>query len=362
MSLIKVFIASTGQDVGKTTLSLGLIAHFSKQYGSCGYMKPVGQKQLSFQNTYLDKDAVLIKQYFGLKELQSLSPIAAYPGFTKQFLDGKISYPELCQKLALARKDMEHYSAMVYEGTGHMGVGSIFSLSNAEVAKQLKSPVILVTKGGLGSSFDELMLNVNLCQKHGIVILGVVLNKVIPEKKEEISAYFKKALNKENIPFLGALPFDLLLSQPTFKDIESLLKDTFTSSDLNQLTHVEHVQVISFGGQIDELQNNTCVLVSSEKESVIYEICEFAFLAKLKIALVICGKHPSSDFLIEQMHKLHIAYLYTKDSVEKTLLSVSDFQAKIHFEDADKIKEAILLINQHLNFTCIDQFFKSRSV
>jgi hypothetical protein len=356
--LIKVFVASTGQDVGKTTLCLGLIEYFRQRYGSCGYMKPVGQKQLSFQNVYLDKDALLVKQYFGLKDLENLSPIAAYPGFTKAFLDGKISIDELHEKLNRANQQIHTYTAMVYEGTGHMGVGSIFSLSNADVAKALKCPVILVTKGGLGSSFDELMLSVNLCQKNNIPIIGVVLNKVIPDKKEEISSYFKKALKNENIPYLGSLPFDLFLSQPTFKDIEHLFDTQFSNSELNKLLHIQHFQIISFSAQIDELQNNTCIIVSSEKESIIYEICEFAFLSKINIAVVICGKKSPSDWLIQEMKKFNTSYIYTEEAVEKTLLSVSEFQAKITFEDAEKIKEAIDLTQNHIDFKMIENFFK----
>ena len=40
---------------------------------------------------------------------------------------------------------------VVYEGTGHPGVGSVVDLSNAEVARQLESEVILVLEGGIGN-------------------------------------------------------------------------------------------------------------------------------------------------------------------------------------------------------------------
>ena len=47
---------------------------------------------------------------------------------------------------------------VVYEGTGHPGVGSVVDLSNAEVAKQLESEVILVLEGGIGNTLDRLSL------------------------------------------------------------------------------------------------------------------------------------------------------------------------------------------------------------
>lgn len=38
--------------------------------------------------------------------------------------------------------------------------------------------MILVANGGLGSAYDELELNRGICEKYGIKVRGVVLNKV----------------------------------------------------------------------------------------------------------------------------------------------------------------------------------------
>ena len=71
---------------------------------------------------------------------------------------------------------------MLVEGTGHCGVGSVVGLNNAEVAKMLGLEMVLVANGGLGSPFDELMLNKTLCDHTGTKIRGVIVNKVKPEK------------------------------------------------------------------------------------------------------------------------------------------------------------------------------------
>jgi len=42
------------------------------------------------------------------------------------------------------------------EGTGHVGVGSIVDMSNAQTAALIGADVVLVANGGLGSAFDEL--------------------------------------------------------------------------------------------------------------------------------------------------------------------------------------------------------------
>ena len=97
---------------------------------------------------------------------------------------------------------------IVCEGTGHVGVGAIGGVSNATVASSLGSDVVLVSEGGLGSAFDKIYLNRQACAMAGANVVGVVLNKVIPEKRDMIEQYFKLALRDWGIPLLGCIPFD----------------------------------------------------------------------------------------------------------------------------------------------------------
>lgn len=49
--------------------------------------------------------------------------------------------------------------------------------------------MILVANGGLGSAYDELELNRGICEKYGIKVRGVVLNKV-RVGREHVSSFF----------------------------------------------------------------------------------------------------------------------------------------------------------------------------
>jgi BioD-like phosphotransacetylase family protein len=42
-----LFIASTGQNIGKTTTSLGLFSGLSQAFQHPGYMKPIGQEHVA---------------------------------------------------------------------------------------------------------------------------------------------------------------------------------------------------------------------------------------------------------------------------------------------------------------------------
>ena len=71
---------------------------------------------------------------------------------------------------------------MLCEGSGHAGVGAVFDLSNAQVAKHLGCKAIIVSRGGIGKPIDEVALNRALFEKEGVEIIGVIINKVLPTR------------------------------------------------------------------------------------------------------------------------------------------------------------------------------------
>ena len=153
-----VFIASTGQHVGKTTTCLGLISGFQKRFERVGFMKPVGQEHVEVTpGVHADKDVVLFNETFHLGgDYSKMSPVLFPRGFTRDFLDGKHSTAKMEADVKSAFSHISQKSDWtVVEGTGHVGVGSIVNLSNARVASLLGLPMILVASGGLGSSFDQ---------------------------------------------------------------------------------------------------------------------------------------------------------------------------------------------------------------
>lgn len=95
-----VFIAATGQNVGKTTLCLGIISGLKKRYSSVGFIKPVGQQHVQIDaSTKVDKDVVLFKEYFNLNASWSdMSPVIIPAGFTRDFLDKRITEVGLQKK------------------------------------------------------------------------------------------------------------------------------------------------------------------------------------------------------------------------------------------------------------------------
>src|SRR6202789_1863979 len=221
----RVFIAATRQNDGKTTTSLGLIGALKKFFPRIGYINSVGQRFVEIEEEKIDEDSVLMDAVFRMNTpLVDMSPIAVEPDFTRKYL-------QAANNDALVKKIQKAFDRVAWEkdfvlceGSGHAGVGSVFDLSNAQVAKTLGCKVVIVTQGGIGRPIDEVSLNQALFEKEGVEIIGVILNKVMGEKVEYITDFARRGLKRKGLELLGVIPHQRVLSSPTIDLIREELK------------------------------------------------------------------------------------------------------------------------------------------
>src|SRR3954453_15079943 len=212
----RVFIAATRQNDGKTTASLGLIAALQQHFPRVGYIKPVGQRFVEIEEQNIDEDTVLMDSVYQMNcPLVDMSPIAVEPDFTRKYLQSS-------NNEALVKKIQKAFDRVAWEkdfvlceGSGHAGVGSVFDLSNAQGAKILKAKVVIVSQGGIGKPIDEVALNQALFDKEGVEIIGVILNKVLPEKVDYVCEFARRGLRRKGLDLLGVIPHRPMLSSPT---------------------------------------------------------------------------------------------------------------------------------------------------
>src|SRR2546422_2079958 len=218
----RVFIAATRQNDGKTTSSLGLLSALQKHFPRIGYIKPVGQRFVEIEEQKIDEDTVLMDTVYDLDcPLSDMSPIAVEPDFTRKYLQAS-NRDALVKKIGKAFDRVAWERDFVLcEGSGHAGVGSVFDLSNAQVAALLGAKVIIVTGGGIGRPIDEVSLNQALFDKEDVEIIGVIVNKVIGPKLDYVSDFARRGFKRKRLELLGVLPHEQILPKPTL----DLLRD-----------------------------------------------------------------------------------------------------------------------------------------
>ena len=355
-----IFVAATGQNVGKTTICLGLIAGLRKRFSSVGFIKPIGQQHVTvYEGLKVDKDAVLFHEHFSLSTLyEDMSPLIIPPGFTRSFLSGEMDTTKMEERIVSA---FDHVSQdnqyTIVEGTGHVGVGSIIGLSNAKVASLLGLEMVIIAQGGLGSAYDELCLNIELCQRYNIPIRGVILNRVIDEKRDMILNYFPKALARHGIPLLGCIPYNAFLNTPTMEDFENHFNTKMLAGQQYRYRHFRENRLVA--GSLEaftaEEHPKELIITPASRDDIIRAILSRhnqALQAREnhKVGLLLTGRQAPNADTLEYIRNSDIPTIYAPVCSYTAMKQITSFTAKIRKEDTHKVAAAISLVERHIDF------------
>ena len=359
---MNIYVAATRQNDGKTMVSLGLFNLLRKKVKNIGYMKPVGQQFKVINGKKIDKDAVLMSKIYNLEsDLMHMNPIAIPPGFTERhILQGdrntlrakvKRDYGFLSQK----------YDFVLIEGTGHAGVGSVFDMSNADVAELLGAKVIIVSSGGIGKPIDEIMLNYTKFQAQGVEVLGVIVNKVREDKYAKINDLVRKGLARKNINVLGVIPFKNVVSNPTMAELLEDLKGELICGEKKLSNVVERFVIGDMVAHeiLEFLSGGTLLITSGNREDFIFSALSGWALhcaGKYSISGIVAtyGKKPPLE-VINVIKNYDIPLLVVKEDSFDTASRISKMIFKLRAEDKIKINETQELIEKYVD---VDRLYK----
>ncbi len=356
----KIFIAATKQNDGKTTASMGLICNFQKRFKKVGFIKPIGQRYLEEEGFKIDEDSVLIEEVCGIKcGLKDMSPIAVEKGFTEKYLEHP-NQKSITQQINNAfRRVSKNQDLVIIEGTGHAGVGSVFDHSNATVAKLLGSKVIIISSGGIGRPIDEIVLNKTLFEKEGVKVLGVIVNKVLPNKFEKINRLVRKGLERKKIPVLGVVPYEPALARPTISQvIEETGYELICGKDFME-SYISRVIVGAMKCEIaiKYLVEDSLLITPGDREDIIKNSLE-CFTDGTKKKLKLCGMILTGGIMpepatMELLEKINVPVLFAKLDTYSVASCIHDLTVKIRPQDTNKINTVVKLINNYVDLDSI---------
>lgn len=365
----RLYIAATSQHVGKTTSTLGLMAAIRDRGLQVGYCKPVGQEFVDLGDLRVDKDALLFSKSMSFKlDAELHSPVIIGRGVTSAYLDDPTHYDFRTPIQKASRKLQADCDFVVYEGTGHPGVGSVCDMSNAQVAQMLDAPVVMIVEGGIGSTIDKLNMNLALFRELRVPVKGVIINKVLPEKLKKVEKYVGIYLEKLGIPLLGALPYDKTLSSPIMATIRRAVKGKTLIHRSSMDNKVENITSGSLLAR-REIADHTNLLVivgRSDLEIAINSLCaifEQRGLPGSTLSGIVVNVEsdyegnlteelPCRDFL--DAHEIPV--VTTTLDTYAAATKINQMEVKINIRTPWKVRRAVELIHQHVK---IDVLFQS---
>lgn len=345
----RLYLAATGQNRGKTTTSLGLLAAIRERGLNVGFLKPVGQRYLVVDGTRADEDAVLVSEVFGLPDaLNDMSPVTLPRRFTTDYIMGRITDDLEAQVRGAYERVAQGRDVVVLEGTGHAGVGAVVGVSNARVAGMLDAPVIIVAEAGIGKPIDEIVLNQALFAAHGARVLGAVVNKVDLASHPELPDVLRRGLAQHGVELLACIPYSQLLANPSLELIATHLRGELLAGQATPNATIGWMVIGAMHADrfIGFLRERTLIITPGDREDLLLAAVDLNDRAEAAsvIGVVLTGGVRPTERALDALRAAGIfTYLVPTDTF-RTAQAVDEILVKTHATDTEKVATIVDLV------------------
>jgi len=360
-----ILVTATQRGSGKSTLALGLVHLLESTLARVGYFKPIGQRGLDGT----DPDVRLMKDALGLDfTLEEMVPVtmdqvqeALSNGTYDQLLDTIL---EAYEKIA-AKCDF-----VVCEGTDYFGAMSAFEFDiNADISKNLGSPVLLVANGENCTSFngdcecgpcDQMIKNVALVKENfdakACEMFGVVINRADPKNIKEIHEAAEVAFKKMGLRLLGTIPRTDMLCKLRVEEVAAALgAEVIAGKDrLNVIVQEVAVAAMSVENVLDRIPRGTLVVVPGDRDDVLLGLASaFASPAVPAPAGVVMtgGLEPGKNVkrLVLDVTGGHMPLLKVQTGTYETAILVNQVQPSLQAHQKMRVELVKTLVESNID-------------
>ncbi len=198
------YLIPTRQNVGLTSVTLGVVRALQHQGFRVGFVKPVAQEDTANEHSiHFAREICLIEAPSPLSIIQADERLA--DGQESELLEDIVS---LCMRAA------EGADVLVVEGMHTDAIHPFTPRLNAEIVRSLKAEIILVANGRGGNAMDEISHMAMRMGKVGCHVAGAIINKA--------PARFGAAADRQalgDITLWGVVPYNPTLLAPRTLDV-----------------------------------------------------------------------------------------------------------------------------------------------
>jgi len=342
-----LYIASSDAYSGKTLTCLVLGTRWQRQGRRVGFLKPLGLLPVTVGDEVTDEDALFVAGHLQLETSPgNLCPVMLTPG--------------LCHADAadLRRRVKEAFAAtaegcdvMLVSGLGSvLSRGSTLGLDGPAVAELLDAQVLLVARG---DSFLAVDAVVAAHRALGDRLLGVILNRVPARQREVIERDVVPCLKDHQIPVLGLLPEDPLLSSVSVREIAEATGGEIIAGEASADDLVENFVLGAM--QVDSALRyfrqspRKCVITGGDRTDI-----QFAALETSSRCLVLTGRLRPSHRVIARAQELNVPVLLVNGDTLTTVTTIEHLLGKQRVREKKKVDHALAQFEALLDLKRLD--------
>ncbi|KPC53724.1 phosphate acetyltransferase [Amantichitinum ursilacus] len=248
-------IAPSRQNVGLTSVSLGVVRALQHQGLKVGFVKPVAQDHGAVErSTHFARDICLIDSPQSLSTAQVITRVVA--GQIDELLEDIVS---LCMSAAKGA------DVLIVEGL-HVDAGTpITARLNDDIARSLQAEIILVANASLPGAAAEARVACRQLRNEGRNVAGVIFNKA-PEGFDAASAQYEM----DGVPLWGVIKYEPSLMAPRTLDVARHLDaEILIEGELNTRRVMETVIAArSVSEVVERLKPGALVISAGDRDDI----------------------------------------------------------------------------------------------
>jgi len=264
-----VYIATSGENSGKSIITLGLMSMLINKTAKVGYFRPIVE---DFEEGKFDNHIETVISHFGLDIKFQDAYAITKSKFIKKKNKGKLG--EVLDLIIEKYKRLEErFDFVLVEGTSFTGEGTAIELDiNVLIAKNLGIPVIIIGSGEsntIEELVDSLYLVYDSFKLKEVEVLAIIANKVQSENIDLVISSLKKSLPETVL--VNSIPIIPSLNNPTIQEIVEELNATvlFGAAFLNNQIGSFSVGAMQLRNYLLNLKENGLVITPGDRADII---------------------------------------------------------------------------------------------
>jgi BioD-like phosphotransacetylase family protein len=217
-----------------------------------------------------------------------------------------------------------------------------------------------VSAGGIGKPIDEVALNLSLFEKAGVQVVGVILNKVLPDKLEFIRDFAGRGLKRLGVPLLGVIPLQETLIYPNLDQVAEETKARWIHHAAG-LKRVRRVVIGAMSGRRAEEYlkvPGTLVIVPGDREDLLEAFIKAGGEKSLSGILLSNGLLPS-ETILHQLKDAGIAVAAVESESFAVTSRINNMTVKTMRQDSDKIPIIEKMIKESVDIPALLKAIRS---